>query len=50
MVVANIDKFEQVVAPPGCGATVVYRVGYYNVLLPRTEHSEENLSFIIFME
>ena len=43
LVVANQDSEEMVLAPPNCGASVVYRLGYYNIALPKTTHSEENL-------
>ena len=43
LVVANKEKEEKVLAPPGCGATIAYRLGYYNILLPKTTHSEEKL-------
>ena len=41
LVVANRDKVEKILAPPNCGAAVVYRLGYYNILLPKTQQSEE---------
>ena len=41
LVVANRDKMEKTLAPPNCGAAVVYRLGYYNILLPKTKQSEE---------
>lgn len=43
LVVADRNKEEKVLAPPGSGATVVYRLGHYNILLPKTTHSEEPL-------
>lgn len=43
LIVANREKEEKVMAPPGCGASIAYRVGHYNILLPKTTHSEEKL-------
>lgn len=43
LVVANKEKVEKVLAPPDCGATVVYRLGYYNICLPKTQQSQEQL-------
>ena len=44
LVVADNNKVEKVLGPPGSGATVLYRLGYYNACLPRTSHSEEQLN------
>ena len=41
LVVADANHVEKVLAPAGSGATVVYRLGYYNICLPKTLHSEE---------
>ena len=45
--VCDKDGNEKVLAPPNCGATVVYRIGYYNILLPKTAHSEETLFVVL---
>ena len=50
LVVADREKDEKLLAPPGCGATIAYRLGHYNILLPKTAHSEEILnSYLIFV-
>lgn len=49
LVVADVDSNEKILAPPGCGAAVVYRLGYYNIILPRTPHSEENLVIYLYL-
>ena len=43
LVVSDKEGMEKVLAPPNCGAAVVYRMGYYNIVLPKTAHSEETL-------
>lgn len=45
LIVCNKEKEEKILAPPGCGATIAYRLGYYNILLPKTTHSEEKLIY-----
>ena len=39
---ADSNKVEKVLAPGGSGANVVYRLGYYNICLPKTKQSEEH--------
>ena len=47
LVVCDKDGNEKVLAPPNCGAAVVYRIGYYNIVLPKTAHSEETLFVVL---
>ena len=45
MVVANRENLEYIVAPPGCGASMVYRDGVYQLSIPATEQASECLAY-----
>ena len=42
--VADRDNVEMVLAPPQCGASMIYRNGIYHMCLPATTRSQECLA------